>query len=126
MRELAKAIVEAIDRLDRRGRIERIGQAPFRDIDEHPEAIRHILVQRAFRSHRRRTHGLAGIQAIRVALDLEQGGAGGHEIADHGNHGQHTVRITPRLDQVVIIDTKDDSGLGCEVTPGSSCRGSEP
>jgi hypothetical protein len=102
---LAKAIVEAIDRLDRRGRIERIGQAPFRDIDEHPEAIRHILVLRAFRSHRHRIH-VPAFRRSGLPWTLNKGAPAGTKSP--------------------IIDTKDDPGLGSELTPGSSCRGSEP
>ena len=47
-RELAQDVVQAVDRLDGRGRIleGRVGERPLGDVDEQPDAVGDVLVER--------------------------------------------------------------------------------
>src|SRR4051794_24201050 len=49
-RELAQAVVEPVDRLHGGRRIEerRVRERPLGDVDEHAQAVRHVLLERSF------------------------------------------------------------------------------
>ena len=51
--ELAEEVVEAVDRLHGCGRIEEwgVGERAFGDVDEEPEAVGHVTIERPFRLH---------------------------------------------------------------------------
>ena len=63
-RELAQTVVQAVDRLDRGGRVEkrRVGERPLRDVDEHAQAVRDVLVERSLQ----REHHAARTSSSRI------------------------------------------------------------
>ena len=72
--QLPQAVVESIQRLDRCGRIEerRVRQGPLGHVDEHPEPVRDVLLERSFQPGPERIERCFTIEACRITLDTQQ------------------------------------------------------
>lgn len=78
-RKLAKAIAQAVYLLHRRRRVlkRRIRQGALSDVDQQPDAVRHILLE----GQHNAVGDFVGIQRGRFRVDLENRRARGHELA---------------------------------------------
>ena len=73
-RQLAQAIVQAVDRLHRRHGVLpcRLGQRPLGDVHQQSQAVPDVLVQRSFHAEDDAGAGCVAVEAVWVADDFEQ------------------------------------------------------
>ena len=96
--ELAQAVVQAVDGLHGRRRIDvrRVGQRPLGDVDQHAEPVGDVLVERALEGQHHAAPRVVLPQRPLGALHDEQRAAGGDEVAERGLQHEPAVRRRAR------------------------------
>ena len=103
--------MQPVDRLHGCGRVlERgIRQRPLGDVDQQPEAVGHVLLERPLQCEHDPLRDVVVLQLVRLAGHLEQRRAGGDELPERRHHVQPAVRLGGRFHQRVVGDVGDDA-----------------